>query len=128
MTTIYQSSSAALNIECDQGGTFQLQATCSDDAGLIDLTGYSAYMQLRNSPTYNAGATPDIIYSLSTDYDGQITLGGASGTINLYISYGNTDSIPDGAYSYDLFITSEGFQVKMFGGIFTVLPRVTVTP
>ena len=84
-------------------------------------------MQIRNSPTYNAGATPDIIYSLSTS-DGQITLGGAAGTINLYISYGNTDSIPDGAYSYDLFITTEGFQAKMFGGIFTVLPRVTVTP
>lgn len=127
MTTIYQSSSAALNIECDQGSTFRLQATCKDDAGLIDLSGYSAYMQLRNSPTYNAGATPDIIYSLSTS-DGQITLGGAAGTINLNISYGNTDSIPDGAYSYDLFITTEGFQAKMFGGIFTVLPRVTVTP
>lgn len=127
MTTIYQSSSAALNIECDQGSTFQLQATCSDEAGLLDLTGYSAYMQIRNSPTYNAGVTPTVIYSLSTS-EGGISLGGAAGTINLYIPYDNTDTIPDGAYSYDLFITTEGFQAKMFGGIFTVLPRVTVTP
>jgi hypothetical protein len=127
VTTVYQSSAAALNIECDQGGTFQLQATCSDDAGLINLTGYSAYMQLRNSPTYNAGVSPTVVYSLSTS-DGQITLGGAAGTINLYISYTNTATIPDGAYSYDLFITTTGFQAKMFGGVFTVLPRVTVTP
>ena len=127
MTAVYLSPAAALNIQCDQGATFQLQATCKDDAGLLDLTGYSAYMQLRNSATYNAGVTPAIIYSLSTS-NGQITLGGAAGTINLYISYTNTATIPDGAYSYDLFITTEGSQTKMFGGVFTVNPRVTVTP
>ena len=127
MTAVYLSPAAALNIQCDQGATFQLQATCKDDAGLLNLTGYSAYMQLRNSATYNAGVTPPVVYSLTTS-NGQITLGGTAGTINLYISYLNTDTIPDGAYSYDLFITTTGFQAKMFGGTFTVNPRVTVTP
>lgn len=127
MTAVYQSSAAALNIQCDQGASFSLSATCYDDAGLINLTGYSALMQIRNSPTYNGGVTPTVVYSLSTA-DGQITLGGAAGTIQLAISAANTASLPDGEYSYDLFIIQGSFQAKMFGGLFTVNPRVTVAP
>ena len=130
MTAVYQSSAAALNIQCDQGASFSLSATCYDDTGLLDLTNYSALMQIRNSPTYNGGVTPTVVYSLSTT-DGQITLGGTAGTITLNITATNTASLPDGEYSYDLFIYQSGsyggsYQTKMFGGLFTVNPRVTV--
>lgn len=125
MTATYVSPAAELNIQCDQGATFSLIATCSNETGLMDLSGYTAQMQLRTSPTFNGGVTPSIVYSLTTS-DGQITLGGTAGTITLDITAANTATIPAGEYCYDLFILSGAVAAKMLTGLFTVLPRVTI--
>jgi len=81
----------------EQGSTFRRQLTYQGtDGTVIDLTGYTARMDIKEKIT---DATP--VISL-TDGNGGIVLGGAAGTIDLYISDVDTDAMTFDLGVYDL--------------------------
>jgi len=83
-----------------RGETLQRVFTYKDADGVaVDLTGYSASMQVRKS------LTDGVALELST-VNSRITLGGAAGTVTLLVSATDTATIDVGQYFYDLELTS----------------------
>jgi len=118
------------DIAIDQGSTFRKTITWKDSSGNeIDLTGYSARMQVR--PTYSSSSTT---LNLTTA-NGGITLGGDAGTIELYVSATATAAIPTTSPSqfadafvgvYDLELVAPNSDVtRLLHGDFIVNPEVT---
>ena len=93
------------NFKINQGEIFSKLITWRDSAGvLINLTGYTARMDLRRKPT-------DAVSLLSlTTANSRIVLGGALGTITLAISATDTAGFT-GVYVYDLELVN-GSNVK----------------
>ena len=104
----------------DQGATFSQTVKWKDSTGsLIDLTGYSAEMVIRERTT----AAP-VALTLSTS-NGRITLGDAAGTIDLLIADEDTANLDEGHYTYTLELTSSGGIVeRVLMGLFVVRPKV----
>lgn len=115
---------AKLNLKLRQGSTFApapLTYTY-DEAGLvpIDLTGYTARMQIRDVDS-NA-----LLHSLTTE-DGGLTLGGAAGTIALSISATDTAAFEWTTGKYDLeLVAPSGFVTSLLAGSVVVTAEVTV--
>lgn len=108
------------NMVCPQGSTFNENLTYSINAINVDLTSYTARMQIRDSHTSTSAKL-----TLTTENSG-IVLGGAAGTINIIISATSTASIPAKEYVYDLeVISSSGFVTRLIEGKFIVTPEVT---
>lgn len=105
----------------EQGETFDEAITWKDSAGTpINLTGYSARMQVRKDVT----ASSQVIEC--TTVNGRIVLGGALGTITFNIASADTASIQRGMYVYDLeLISGSGSVKKLLKGQFEVLGEVT---
>lgn len=112
---------ATLNLTFPQGATWTLSLAWNDDDGdPINLTGFSAAMQIRQS--YAQSATPIVSVSSGSG----ITLGGAAGTIEVRVPATSTDDIRAGRYVYDLELTSGGGEVtRLVEGTVTVTPEVT---
>ena len=72
---------------CPQGATFSKQLTYTIDDTPVDLTSYTARMQVREKYTSKTAAV-----NLTTE-NGGISLGGTSGTIDLFISDSDTSEI-----------------------------------
>jgi hypothetical protein len=73
------------NINIDQGATFERLITVKNPDGVLyDLTNYTARMHIRDE--YE---TDSFLVALTTE-NGGITLGGAAGTISLYLSPSST--------------------------------------
>jgi len=109
-----------LNFLCPQGSTFSKRLTYSIDDIPVDLTGYSARMQVRQNYY-----SEDTVIDLSTGENG-ITLGGVAGTIDLFIDNDITKDFPPGSWLYDLEIESSGGIVgRLIEGNFVVTPEVT---
>jgi len=107
------------NIKCPQGATFDRTFTISIGGSPMNLTGYTAAMQVRE--TYDSTST---LLSLTSGTG--ITLGGTAGTIAVLVSSTATAAIPEGFYSYDLEITSGGGVTdRLLQGKFVVTPEVT---
>lgn len=107
------------NITCPQGATFDRTFTVSIGGTALNLSGYTAAMQVRE--TYDS-TTPLI----SLTNGSGITLGGTAGTIAVVIASTATEAISDGFYSYDLEITSSGgVRDRILQGKFVVTPEVT---
>jgi hypothetical protein len=108
------------NIICPQGSTFSQQLTYSIDATPINLTGYTARMQVREKHT---STKKDL--TLTTE-NGGITLGGAAGTIHLDISATTTAALHAKEYVYDLeLVSSSNLVMRLIEGKFIVTPEVT---
>jgi hypothetical protein len=107
------------NIKCPQGATFDKTFTVSINGSRLNLTGYTAAMQVRE--TYDSTST-----ILSLTNGSGITLGGTAGTIAILVSSTATTALTDGFYSYDLEITSGGGVTdRLLQGKFVVTPQVT---
>jgi hypothetical protein len=107
------------NIKCPQGATFDKTFTITVNGSPMNLTGYTAAMQVRE--TYDSTTT-----LLSLTNGSGITLGGTAGTIAVLVSSTATAAIADGFYSYDLEITSGGGVTdRLLQGKFVVTPQVT---
>ena len=105
---------------CDQGATYERVVVLRDAAaGLINLTNFTAKMQIR--PT---AASTTVIKELTTE-NGGITLGGAGGTISLFISDTDTAAMTPGSYVYDLNLVTNTSVNKPLYGTFTVRAGVT---
>lgn len=106
-------------MKCPQGSTLDLVWTYRIGRYPVNLTGYSARMQVRE--THQSLST---IISLD-DRDG-ITLGGKAGTIGIYIPAAVTESFKPIAHVYDLeLIAPDGRVDRMLEGTFIVTPEVT---
>jgi hypothetical protein len=98
-------TSNVYNFTINQGETFSKLITWRDSAGaLINLTGYTARMDLRRKATDTTS-----LLSLTTA-NSRIVLGGALGTITLAISATET-ALLTGVYVYDLEMVN-GSNVK----------------
>lgn len=109
------------NITIEQGTTYGQTLTWRDsNSALVNLTGYTARMQIRTDYTASA---PTL--SLTTE-NGRITLGGALGTIALSIAATDTASLAARKYVYDLELISSSLNVtRLIQGTVTVVPEVT---
>jgi len=118
---------ARYTFDCRQGVTFVRVITwctgvtrtqCLAGTGLVDLTGYTAKVELRNPGT---GAVVDTF----TESTG-LALGGALGTITWTMTATETALFAVGALNYDLRLTSGGGTVTyLLAGNVNVQARVT---
>lgn len=111
-------SPGTYNITAFQGATFNYVATWSIGGTAVDLTNYSAAMQVRTS--YNATST---LFSL-TNGSG-ITLGGTAGTITVEIGANAMGAATSGEYVYDLELDSGSEVTRLLQGTFQIKPEVT---
>jgi molybdopterin-binding protein len=107
------------NIVCSQGSTYSQQFTYSIDDIPVNLTGYTARMQVREKHT-----SATTIVSLTTE-NGGITLGGDEGTIDVYIAPGVTETFVAKEYVYDLELVTGSNVYRIIEGKFIVSPEVT---
>ncbi len=106
------------NITCPQGATFDRTLTVTVGTAALDLTGYTAAMQVREA----AGAATALI---SLTNGSGITLGGTAGTIGIVVAATATAAVSAGSYSYDLEINSGGTITRLLEGSFNVTGNVT---
>jgi len=108
-----------LNLTFPQGATWDLSITYTDgDGDPIDLTDYSARMQVRQSYT-----STDTVLDL-TDGSG-ITLGGTAGTIDVQVGATATAGVAALQYVYDLEVEESSVVTRVVQGSLTVTPEVT---
>jgi len=106
------------DILCLQGATFNRTATWTIGGTAVNLTGWTAAMQVRD--TYQS-TTPIVTLTSGSG----ITLGGTAGTISWALSSTATAAIPEGQYVYDLELNSGSEITRILQGNFTVSPEVT---
>ena len=103
---------------CRQGETFVRVITWKDGTGaLVNLTGYTAKLQLRDPQT---GTVIDEF----TDTTG-LALGGALGTITWTMTATETALFSVGSLSYDLRMTSGTVVTYLLAGYVNVQARIT---
>lgn len=114
---------AKLKFTIYQGATFRKRLTWSGPTvphTPIDLTGCTARMQVRSEVE-----SPAVLLSLTTE-NGGIALGGALGTVDLYISDEDTGAITWETGVWDLEIVHPGGEVtRLAQGSVGVSPEVT---
>lgn len=112
-------SPATLNLYCWQGANFDYALTWNTNGTAVNLTGYSARMQVRE-------AYESLSPVLSLTSGSGITLGGTAGSIILEANATTTAALEAGQYVYDLeLVTSGGYVTRLLEGNFTVDPEVT---
>ena len=108
-----------LNFVCPQGSTFRRTLTYKIETTPVNLTGYSARLQVRE----NHDSTDYIVFL--TNGNG-ITLGGSAGTIDILIPDSTTTNFITGDHVYDLEVeSSSGITDRLIEGRFNVTPEVT---
>jgi len=101
---------AIQNLYIDQGTTFSLAITVSDQYGEgMDLTNYTVTSQMRKS--YQSVTT-----AKTTPLDGILTIS---------LTANQTSAISSGRYVYDIEITSNVETVRVLEGIVVINPEVT---
>lgn len=109
----------------EQAGTFSDFFTWLDaDRRQINLTGYTAKMQIRESQALDA----TLILELSTA-NGRIVLGGVTGTVAIEISDEDAALLTFTEGYYDLKLTPpDGKTFRIMEGPITLSKGTTVTP
>lgn len=112
---------AKLNLTIKQGATFRKRLVWRDAKKKpINLTGYTAKMQVRS--TYG---DPQVLFELSTE-NGGITLGGTTGTVELYVSDETAATFSFDRAVYDLFLYApNGDALPLFEGSVRLVLGVT---
>lgn len=107
---------AKANIVVDQGSTFTTYLSLSDtDGNVLDLTGYSAYGQIRKWYTSTSYANLNITIPTPN-----------TGFISIYLDANTTANMYPTKYVYDIDTVDEyGNVTRVIEGIFTVTPTVT---
>ena len=108
------------NIKVYQGSTFSLAPQWKIDGTYVNVTGYTAILTVKNSPSSETS-----IVVLSTD-NGRITVGTTDGKFTLALTAATTTGLAAGNYVYDLEVTSPGGVVtRLLEGGFIVYEGVT---
>lgn len=108
----------------DRGATFRKRMVWKQVVGTanvpVNLTGYTARMQMRSD--YDSAV---ILGTLTTE-NGGITLGGATGTIDLFISNTDTAGYAWDSGVYDIeFLAPNTDVIRKIKGTVSVTPEVT---
>lgn len=112
------------DFETGQGETFTTVVTWeigpdADNMEPVDITGYTARMQLRKKHN-----SPDAAISL-TDEDG-LELGGAAGTVAVTIAAALSSAIAPIKYVYDIELEApDGAVKRLLAGTLTFTPEVS---
>lgn len=108
------------DILAPQGATFSETFTYKIGGTPVDLTSYTARMQVRKTPSSDTK-----ILDLTTE-NSAIVLGGALGTITVTISATAMAAVQGNKYRYDLELSSAGGVVtRLLEGVFLVTAEVT---
>ena len=107
-----------LDLDCYQGASFDYTLTWKMNGTAVNLTGYSARMQVRQT----ADATATV---LSISNGSGITLGGTAGTVLLEASATTTAALTAGQYVYDLELVSGSYVTRLVEGNFVIYSEVT---
>ena len=112
---------AFYDLTIEQGATFRQVFRWQDKSKQpFDLTGYTAKLMLRQSV-----ASPSVLKTLTTE-NGGIVLGGATGSITLYMSPADTTALRWDTAVYDLALYAPGGDVyRLVEGSANVKPAVT---
>lgn len=112
-------SAGQYSFEIDQGSTFTRTLTYKVSGVVVNLTGYTARMQLR--PTV---ASDTVTLSLTTE-NGRISLT-SQGVITLSVAADVTAALAAGVYVYDLeLVAGNGTVTRLLEGSAIVSPEVT---
>ena len=104
------------NFTIEQGSTFNREITVQENSQALNLTGYSARMQMRST---HDSSTIALTFTASVS-------NAAQGKIQLSASATNTAAVEEGMYVYDLEIESGSSGVtRLLEGQVTVTPEVT---
>lgn len=110
------------HISIEQGATFTQVMTWKISNAAVNLTGYTARLKARS--TVSSRTIPSV--SLTSAAGGNISLGGAAGTITISLSATETAALNPGKYTYDLELQSSGGVVtRLLKGNLTVVAEVT---
>tara|TARA_R100001015_G_C4532075_1_gene98220 strand:+ start:108 stop:446 length:339 start_codon:yes stop_codon:yes gene_type:complete len=105
------------NFTLEQGSTFSRQITVQENSSALNLTGYTARMQMRS--THDSS-------SIALTFTTTIASPASNGIINLTATASNSSAVEEGMYVYDLEIESSGGVVtRLMEGTVTVTPEVT---
>ena len=108
------------DILVEQGATFSQVITYKEAGVAVNLTGYTARMQVRS--TLESATT---VVELTTA-NGRIALGGAAGTITLTIAAADTAALTAGRGVYDLeLVSGSGIVTRLLQGVATISRNVT---
>jgi molybdopterin-binding protein len=111
-------SPATYNITAYQGATYKLNMTWAIGGTAVNLTNYTAAMQVRENPQSTA-----VMLNLSTGSG--ITLGGTAGTIAVNVPANTMGSVVAGNYVYDLELNSGSEVTRLIQGLFAIQAEVT---
>jgi hypothetical protein len=104
----------------EQGATYSQSITYKDNGVAVNLTGYTARMQVR--ATLEAASA---LIELTTA-NRRIALGGTAGTITLTISATDTAALTSGRGVYDLeLVSGSGIVTRLLQGVCTISRNVT---
>jgi hypothetical protein len=108
------------DILIEQGATYSQLITYKDNGVAVNLTGYTARMQVR--ATLESAST---LVELTTA-NSRIALGGTAGTITLTISATDTAALTAGRGVYDLeLVSGSGIVTRLLQGVATISRNVT---
>jgi tRNA threonylcarbamoyladenosine modification (KEOPS) complex Pcc1 subunit len=108
------------DILIEQGATYSQSITYKDNGVAVNLTGYTARMQVR--ATLESAST---LVELTTA-NSRIALGGTAGTISLTISATDTAALTAGRGVYDLeLVSGSGIVTRLLQGVATISRNVT---
>jgi hypothetical protein len=111
-----------VSLTCKQGATFTRRITYKSNGVIVNLTGYTARMQVRPSYAYESS-----VLTVDLTTGSGITITGAIGAIDLAITAGVTAAITAGNYVYDLEVVApNGTVTRLLEGPFIVTPEVTL--
>jgi hypothetical protein len=114
--------SGVYDLRLEAGADFERTLTWVADGDAVNLTGYTARLQIRDKQT-----STEPLLALTTE-NGGLTLGGAAGTIALVISAAGTMTLSDalltGIYDLEL-IAPAGRVTRLLRGNVTIAPNVT---
>lgn len=118
-------STGYLELEFKRGSNWKKTFTWKVKATgvAVDLTGYTAKMQLRKGPDGDASNTT--LYATYTNSD-FLTLGGVQGSVSLNVPAATTAAYTFKRAFYDLLLTSAGSEkTYLIEGIINVKARTT---
>ena len=108
------------NFSLDQGSDKVVYFVLRDKSGPIDLSGYSAAMQVRRY------AFSEAAIDTLTTCNGRLLIDGPAGKITAKFNHANTEQYPGDTVLYDIELESpEGAITRILEGKIKVSPEVT---
>ncbi len=119
------STTQIFHIEIDQeaDASFRFHYNNISTGLPTNLTGYRAEMHVRRN--YTGSNEAETLLTYTSETGGGLVLGGAAGTVDLYISYEDTATVCWDKALYSIFlINPRGGRIPLVRGFFTVIQSV----